>query len=186
MTNLEKLEEAILANDLNFAVYQGSFMPDEAIQVVAKYGPDVSVFDILRSEYYWNGSLVRLIGDIHKTWVNVDSLKAKDLRVDPPVGADWKTGYQKAVADFLVQNGTLVGFPESAFGWEDYQTHYPDPENPLVAVLRVQEDVWNDFISTYDGSETKTGAVAEVVFQDGTERKLRWEGSFSDIIKAIV
>lgn len=188
--NVTLLENIILENDLQFNLPQYFNQEvDDQIAVLAKHGRDATLFDIVKAEKYWgyaDAMSLKVLAQIHQYWFNPGNVinSERNLLAEPQ-SSDWKSGFKNALAKYLIQNGTVVSFPESTYGWEDYDIKTNDEKNPIVAVLSAQEDSWSNFVDTYTGNEDKVGISGEVVFKNGLNRLVRYEAEFTDILKGI-
>jgi hypothetical protein len=191
--NVDELETLVLTQGFEFFILDGNekWVVDVAIGALAKHGKHVTVFDIMKAEEldgYHDSAIVYAMHVMHPHWFDLNSIVNSDRNIllgKPADTAGWKARYNYDVAQFLINRGTVVQLQENVFAWEDFMWKSDNPDNPVVAVLNIKEHSWSEFTQTDMDPDYKTGVSAEVLFQDGQNRLIRHEGSFTEIMQAI-
>jgi hypothetical protein len=195
--SVDFLENKILAGEGHPYTYllnspRGRAHLDEAIALCAKYGRERTVFDIVEDEEIraWGEGeeLIGVLGFLMPLWLDVEAVKnsPRNLLLNPANGEGWQAGYRNALATYLAEHAEPASLPENYFGWQDYSLMERLRENPMkvVAVTDVFTDSWSEFMGTDADSYNGHGVGGVAVYEDGTVRKLRWEGEFTDLVQS--
>jgi hypothetical protein len=193
-TNIKALEELVMSLDLNFYILHENerWTVDSAIATLARHHHTATVFDIVKAEELdlrYDATLINTIAIIHIHWFDLTAVVDSPrniLRTPPKPDDNWKARYRYDAAKSLIKSGTVMQLQESVFGWEEYLWKEENPDNPVVAVVDVFEDHWSEFTQTDMDPMSKTGITAEVLFQDGQNRRIRKEGTFEEVMRAIL
>lgn len=195
--SVDFLENKILAGEGHPYTYlldpsRGREYLDEAIALCAKHGRERTVFDIIEDEEIrsWGDGqmLISILSFLMPLWLDVEAVKnsPQNLLLTPEDGKGWEAGYRNALATYLAEHAEPASLPENYYGWQDYDLMTKLRENPMkvVAVLDVFTDSWSEFMGTDADSYNGHGVSGVAVYEDGTVRKLRWEGEFTDLIQS--
>lgn len=195
--SVDFLENKILAGEGHPYTYlldpnRGRDLLDEAIALCAKHGRERTVFDIIEDEEIrtWGEGkqLISVLSFLMPLWLDVEAVKtsSRNLLLVPEEGKGWQEGYQNALATYLIEHGEPASIPDNYYGWQDYDLMHKLREHPMkiVAVLDVFADSWSEFMGTDAESYDGHGVSGVAVYEDGTVRKLRWEGEFTDLIRS--
>lgn len=124
----------------------------------------------------------------YKVWADFDAITARkdnllnDLEKDC---SDWKVGFNKALIEFLLTNGTAVVLSPDNFTWEDFFIDKSLMETPVAVFDLVESDDWVEFDDTISGTNTHYGITADVLYQSGLSRRVRVECDFGEIVRNI-
>jgi len=192
--NIKALEELVLSLDLNFYILHENerWTVDTAIATLARHHHTATVFDIVKAEELdlrFDATLISTISTIHKHWFDVDAVvdSPRNILRNPPKADDnWKDRYRYDAAKSLIKHGTVMQLQETTFGWQEYLWAEENKDNPVVAVVDVFEDHWSEFTQTDMDPMYKTGITAEVLFKDGQNRRIRKEGTFEEVMRAVL
>jgi hypothetical protein len=191
--NVSQLEEIYLTLKEAPELYNfNAYVVDEAIAALAKASRQMTLFDVARAEDIrigWLSSssdkfLLSTLEVIHQKWFDADSViySASNLLL-PPVEETTQNVYNHRVAKFLAKHGQPVSLSESTYGWEDYDLIYDKRENPakyeIVAVTHYFHDSWSEFVDTFSDNDDKVGLTAEVIYKNGLNRRVRYDGELS-------
>ena len=189
--NVAEIENLVLEQDMKFDLEtRTNYQVDIAVATLATHGRLVSLFDIMAVEEldaYSDIDQIRVLSKIHTSWWDSATVAASDrnLLAEPASDSGWQGRYKHAMALLLIEQGVGVALNESYYGWQDYGIKTSDAGNPIIAVLAVREESWDEFAGTFVDADSKTGITGEVVFKNGENRKLRVEGSFSEIVREL-
>jgi hypothetical protein len=193
---IKRLETIVLKHETDFRVYRGDgYILDGAIHMVAQAPEDATIFDILKKKEWDNEweddqTTVLFVNNLVKRTLNVKKLAASDRNLlNDPKTTRWEDGYRNALARFMAKNGEAMSLTASYYGWHDYDISRAIREGKsgwdVAVVLDVREDSWGEFEGTFtDGSE-HSGVAADVVYANGENRTLRWEGTLGEIMKKL-
>lgn len=128
--------------------------------------------------------------ELYKVWANFEQIVAREDNVLNWVddSSDWKVGYKKSLANLIAVHGSPVSLAPSHYGWVDYDLMNSEFNQNLrykhVAVFNVKEDYWSEFNGTFNtDDDSHSGMVADVIYSTGISRKVRYEGTMSEIMK---
>lgn len=189
LNNWKKFE---YINNLSKTYYNtGGWELDSAIHHVAQFPTTATVFDIIEEEDLFDFrvdeffiTFVELLTQLRLDISGVSDREDNILHFDTE-GAEWRVGYNKALALHVISHGKPARWGDGYYGWVDSQFAETNPGKYVVAVLKVKTDSWDEFEDTFSGSSHHTGVVADCVFSDGSQRRMRWEGEASDLIRAV-
>lgn len=101
-----------------------------------------------------------------------------------PANSSWERGYRNFIAKFLRDNAEPVNLFDSTYGWrETRQFLATHPNENVVGIYNITEDAWSEFQDTFSENSQHTGVTAEALYSNGAMRKLRWEGSLTEIMQ---
>lgn len=198
--NVIELENIVLENDLQFPELDQFFLYvlDASISEMAQAGKNATLFEVFESAEvdlfrYASTSdklAAQVMSVIHPYWYEMDERVPANNLMNPNVDIlhDWRDGYNHALADFLVANGSVMQLDDGYYGWYDHdfmRDTYPKLE--IIAVLNVKEDYWDEFDHTFaDDSLHKHGIRGQVFFSNGMQRYMRWEGDIRQAMTGVL
>jgi hypothetical protein len=170
---------------------------EDMITEVAKFPHDKTAWEIIEEMNLevklWNepADAARkrvIVVELVRYWINVIAMIDSDKNLLNYRGTDWKGGYLKALSETVIKTGTFVDLNENVYGWEDYgfSRNWDRDGNPVVAVTKVKEDEWSEYAGSGDHAATVTGYTADVTLADGTQRRMRREGTLETLMREIL
>lgn len=120
----------------------------------------------------------------YRIWVDKEALIAREDNILVlNETKDWKTGYNRALADYVLAHGTPMNLNADHFSWEDYFLEKSLLSNPQ-AIFGIQEDYWDEFMGT-GHSEFCHGMSADVFYESGISRRVRVVAELGEIVREI-
>jgi hypothetical protein len=154
------------------------------IDMLVKHGRNVSMFDIIKAEKISaNNALLDLLDLIHPHWFDIDTLKNSKKNLLAVKDATGKKEYDVAVAHLLAKLGTPVSLFHSFYSWSDIGFSIANKGNPVVAITGAKQDEWGQFAGSDHDSDIITGVSGVATFANGKQRILRFEGTFTSIMR---
>lgn len=200
--NTAVLEDLFLNSNLDMKWLDNSYsaredqMVDVAIATIAQYGNTVLLSDVFEAEEMdhgndWDARQMRAMTQIYAIWVDKAAIIARAdnlLHAPDMTNPHWKAMFNYELSKLVVAKGKLMGFHRTIYGWEDWNQRYANGEdlNNVVAVFNLKEDHWAEFSGSFvTDDDTRTGFICNVMYEDGTFRDLRYEGSLGDVMKEL-
>lgn len=197
MSAKDQVEAIVLENMDEFPTfddcpYHYGSMLTEAIEEVAKYPTQATIYHILDPDELSDHSSRRMyaeyVANLVKHRVNVPELAAspKNLLNAPEDDATWQDRYRHVMALFVAEHGQPVKLSNGYYGWVDFDYLQVNPKPVVAVILNVKEDYWEEFEGTFvTDVDSHVGVIADAIFMDGSQRRIRWEGDMSTIIRGI-
>jgi hypothetical protein len=192
--NVETLEAIYIMSDTPNLYPFEAYIVDTVIAALAKAGPEATLYEVAEQNdvefSYLTSSdsvFLRILAKLHFLWFKPNNIiNSSRNYLNIPESNDWKDGYNHELAKFIVSHSKPVVLNESTYGWIDYEfTQEQKMSNPIVAVVKIYEDQWAEFVHTFTGHDLKVGMTAEVIYQNGLNRRIRYEGEIGEIIRSI-
>ncbi len=192
--NVAALETLILEQDVKFEELDPYFLNlvDEAVQILAHVGAEATLFEAFKAgevDLRYSSTHVALLAatlaKVHQFWYNADAARIDEANLlnGPTIHGDWRDGFHHAMAVFLAENGSVMRWSDGYYGWQEYDY----PKKSVRAVFNVKEDFWEEFDHTFaDESLHRHGVTGEVLFEDGTQRYMRWEGDIREVMSNVI
>lgn len=92
--------------------------------------------------------------------------------------------YEALTAAFLKERGMPVDMYASYFGWQDFDAVDGLRQGTVVRIDDIGDDFWHEFENTfYEGDTSHNGFRAYLTLDTGVQRYVRYEGSYTDLMK---
>lgn len=206
-TQVEVLDDLVLENwDDNF-VFLDNFAKSNrnisgwdltsAVELVAGYTETTTVFDIARdcdvdyTSRRYDDLLFAFIDALttirlKQPDVQAQIISAPDNALNEPAStATWQERFNHKLALHMVENGIPMYWGDTYFGWEDYNFRQRMPNSRIVVVKDIRMDHWDSFVDTEADSSHHCGYTAHVIYDNGKQYQIRWEGEATDLIRSI-
>lgn len=146
-----------------------------------------NVIDKLELDEY-DQMRIQLVNYLYQHWMDKDKImKIKDSKenlLNEPDLSDWRNGYHHALAKVIAKHGIAISPQQSHYGWCDYQMK--ERHGDIVSVSNIKEDEWTEFAGTFDGDRHESGMVADVIYADGYNCRVRLVRSIHDIMQLVL
>jgi hypothetical protein len=198
--NTELLTDLYLQSGIDIPLIDDSWAAptqvlDTAIATLAKHGKHKTLAEIVEAEELdsvnrnYDYELVVTMSAIHALWIDVDyfvsrsdnllniEIASKELNE-----AGRKDRFNRSVAAIVVAHGRLMRFDESFYGWTDWD----GKKEKIVAAFDLKTDYWTEFNGTFATEEdSRSGFTLNVLYEDGSFRKLRYEAEIGEIMREL-
>jgi len=200
----EKLEELVMDGSVDLSEYnQGAHHYDthafdDMIELLVSlpdntltFGEIIALTEDYDSKYYEHLSTaeLRALNDLYPHWVDKEALtnRSDNYLSENLDESDWKTGYNRALSEYVIRNGMLVRVNEDHFAWEDYQHDgtVKYSKTQVIGAYNAKEIYWSEFAGTFVDADEKIGVEIDVLFKNSYSRKMRVEKGMAEIINAI-
>lgn len=97
-------------------------------------------------------------------------------------------GYDRALKLALIRNGSVVEPRPSTYGWVEWDETEHLHRCGGWSLLAVEEETWQEFLNSYDGSGAKHGLRLERVTCNCGHlagRDIRWRAELSEVAEAV-
>lgn len=189
---LENWDDFARTDEISKTFYNtGGWELDSAIHLVAQTSDVTTVYDLVEEDdlFGWRVDkiFIEFIERLTKLRLNVNKLAFSKVNLlnSPDDSAPWEQRYAHALAQYVSTHGSPCSWGDGYYGWQDYDFSRQNPHLYVVAVLSVKTDSWSEFEDTYSEASNHVGVVGDCVFSDGSQRRMRWEGEPSALIRSI-
>lgn len=194
---VEKLELLVLEDKVNIKTYVGMDTKEldntisGAIEALAELPrDDYTMNELIRHAkeelyYYFRMHDLSTIEAFYPHYANIEAIKNRPDNMLNKEPENWVDRFNIAVARMLSIHGVPMLLQPSEYGWAEYNEKLPAPDT-VVAVFDVTEDHWGTFEGTFADNSEQSGMSADVVYENGFSRRLRYEGSIMEIMQKLV
>lgn len=162
---------------------------EQAVQILATHPRDTPINRILdeaEAKTYTSDAVKFYVKKLSPEWNNWKSLvnSSKNLLKAPKPNSGWEANYNHELAKMVAKEGSLVSEGDTYYGWHDFSRN--GRQAKVAVVLNVKEDRWTEFAGTFaDHDDEGTGFSADVILEDGSVRKMRYEASVDTVLREI-
>lgn len=195
LTSVKKFEklysqgELKLSESSQYLIRKNNKVLVEAFERIAKTDNNLTISELINTlDLKYDHYLTKLYQELYAFHINVDEMAKREDNLLNGLKSldDWRDMYDQERASLLLEKGELESINSNYYGWRDWDISKKDIGNPIY-LGKIKDIQWEDFISTFDGSETITGVNGEIVYETGYSTKIRYEGNvdkmFNELFK---